>query len=270
MSQADRVRAAEAYTRAVRSGEYSAGQRAKPFLADDVVLTAALGTGTTEYKGRDAVYARIAGQLGATAYYAMGGWSDPLPVGDALVVNAEMPALGNGARAAKVTFEFNAHDQIQSVHEEQIAGPKTELTREIPLVARGLINNAFANHTPIVVAYVSEDGLPMLSLRGSTAVFSPTQISVWLRDADGGLSKALVKNPNISLLYRDSRTRSSLIITGIGHLAMTQADRDRVYELAPESEQMHDPERLGAALIVDVTRMRGGTPVGGVNVQPER
>jgi hypothetical protein len=270
MSQADRVRAAEAYIRAIRSGEFSAGQRAKPFLADDVVLTAALGAGTTEYKGQDEMYARIAGQLGATAYYSMGGWSDPVAVGDTLVVNAEIPALGNGARGAKVTFEFNAKDQIQSVREEQIPGPKTEATTEIPLVARGLINNAFANHTPMVVAYVSDEGLPMLSLRGSTAVFSPTQISVWLRDAEGGLSKALATNPNISLLYRDSQTRSSLIITGIGHIATTQEDRDRAYELAPESEQMHDPTRHGAALIVDVTRMRGGTPVGGVNVQPER
>jgi hypothetical protein len=198
----------------------------------------------------------------------MGGWSDPIGDGDELVVEAEFPALGNGPIGATVTFGFNREDRIQTIYEQQRTNPRPELSKEIPLVARGLINNAFANHTPMVVAYVSEAGIPKLSLRGSTAVFSSTQISVWLRDAEGGLPTALQKNPNISLLYRDSKTRSSLIINGVGHIEVDEANRNRAFELAPESEQLHDPERHGAALIVDVKELRGGTPKGGINVQP--
>jgi hypothetical protein len=37
----------------------------------------------------------------------------------------------------------------------------------------------------------------------------------------------------------------------------TPATRNRVFEIAPEVEQNHDPQRLGAALIIDVEQMDG-------------
>jgi hypothetical protein len=32
--------------------------------------------------------------------------------------------------------------------------------------------------------------------------------------------------------------------------------------MTPEVEQMHDPDRKGAALIIDITRLQGGGPKG--------
>ena len=58
------------------------------------------------------------------------------------------------------------------------------------------------------------------------------------------------------------------MINGNGHIETDEGIRRRVFEIAPEVEQMHDPNLTGAALIIDVTRMRGGTPKGGVNVAP--
>ena len=34
----------------------------------------------------------------------------------------------------------------------------------------------------MTVAYVDENGVPNLSLRGSVQVYSPTQLSIWLRE----------------------------------------------------------------------------------------
>jgi len=260
---AKQVRAANAYVRALRSGEGSASKRAEPHLAPEVVAT----LGNTEISGKEAVLAHITGIWANTPVYQMGAWGDPSAEGDVVTIEAEFPAFGAGAQHATLTFSFNADDQIISVNEAYQQGPRPEPQKELPLVARGMINSALANGTPIVVAYTGEDGSPQLSLRGSTVVYSPTQLAIWLRSAEGGLNRALATNPKISMLYRDSRTRSTLVIKGTGRIEDDPAIRDEIFELTPEVEQMHDPDRNGAALIVDLTEVRGGTPRGAVNVQ---
>jgi hypothetical protein len=260
---AAQVRAANAYVRALRSGEGSASKRAEPYLAPDVVAT----VGNSEFKGKDAVLAHITGIWPNTPVYQQGAWDDPSVDADVVTIDAEFPAFGAGASKATLTFSFNDDDQIVAVSESYTAGPRPEPQKEIPLVVRGMINSALVNGTPVVAAYTGEDGSPQLSLRGSLQVLSPTQLCAWLRSAEGGLNRALATNPQLSFLFRDSRSRSTLIIKGIGRIEDDPAIRDEIFELTPEVEQMHDPDRNGAALIVDVTSIRGGTPRGGVNVQ---
>ena len=67
-------------------------------------------------------------------------------------------------------------------------------------------------------------------------------------------------NDKLSLLYRDSKTRSTIVVQGRGHVSDDPDVRRRLYELTPEVEQMHDPERKGAALIIDVLRAAGRRP----------
>ena len=98
---------------------------------------------------------------------------------------------------------------------------------------------------------------------------SPTQAAIWLRTAEGGLTKALATNDKLSLLYRDSKTRSTVIFQGRGHIATDEETRRRVYEMTPEVEQFHDTGRKGAALIVDVTRMQAGGPRGNYRMTHE-
>jgi hypothetical protein len=260
---AEQFRAANAYVRALRSGEGSASRRAEPYLAPEVVAK----IGASELDGKEAVLAHITGNWPNTPVYQQGAWGDPSSDGDVVTVEAEFPAFGAGAQRATLTFSFNSDDQIISVNEAYSAAPRPEPQKELPLVARGMINNALVNGTPIVVAYTGEDGSPQLSLRGSTQVYSPTQLCIWLRSAEGGLNRALATNPKLSLLYRDSRTRSTLVIKGTGRIEDDPAIRDEVFELTPEVEQMHDPARKGAALIIDLTEVRGGSPRGGVSVQ---
>lgn len=260
----DRVEAAEAYIRALRSGEESAARRAEPFLAEGVEATLASGT----LKGRQAVLEHISGDWPNTPVLAQGGWSDPQPQGDQLVVEAEFPAFGAGASSGTVTFSFDGEGRISAVTESFAGGGRPEPQKEIPLVVRGLINSALAQNIPMSLAYVDEDGSPNLSLRGSVQVFSPTQLCLWLRSTTGGLARALTANPRLSLLFRDSKTRTTLVVKGRGHIDDDPAVRDRVFRLVPEVEQNHDPNRTGAALLIDVTDLRGGTPRGPVLVQP--
>jgi hypothetical protein len=248
----------------MRSGEGSAAGRVAPHLAPDVVCVA----GATELLGDDAVLAHVTGIWPNTPIYQMGGWSEPALQGDQAVVQAEFPAFGSGLAALTVTFDFDDADRIVRVVEEPHNNPRPEPTKQIPLVARALINSALANGTPIVVAYVNEEGEAQLSLRGSTQVYSPTQISIWLRSAEGGLPRAMSTNPKLTLLYRDSKSRTTLIVKGNGRIATDEATRNRVFELSPEVEQLHDPDRTGAALIIDVRELRGGTAKGAVNVAP--
>lgn len=256
--------AVHAYIRALRSGEGSAARRAEPFLDETVVLS----LGSQQAHGRANVMNHITGNWPDTPVFQMGGWGDPVFNDAIATVEAEFPAFGAGASSGQLIFSFNSSNQIVTISETYTGGKALEPQKEIPLVVRGLINSALSNGTPIVVAYVDEAGVPQLSLRGSTQIFSPTQICIWLRSAEGGLTRALATNPHISLLYRDSKSRSTIIIKGTGHIADDKVLRDRVFNLAPEVEQMHDPDRIGAALIIDVIELRGGTPKGRVTVRP--
>ena len=62
------------------------------------------------------------------------------------------------------------------------------------------------------------------------------------------------------------KLRTTLIIHGRGHVASDPAIRERVFNLAPEVEQNHDPGRKGAALIIDVASLQGTTVRGLVRV----
>ncbi len=86
-------------------------------------------------------------------------------------------------------------------------------------------------------------GQPQQSLRGSTLVFSPTQLAIWVRSADGGIVKAMAKNNKLSLLYRDSMSRTTIVVQGSGSIATDEETRRRLYDMTPEVEQMHDPGR---------------------------
>jgi hypothetical protein len=164
-------------------------------------------------------------------------------------------------------FAFDAEDRIREVRQEARPGPPPQASGAIPDHVRALVNCALANGLPLAVAYVDVDGQPVLSPRGSTQVYGPAQLSIWVRNAEGGLASAVAANPRLALLYRDSRTRTTLIFQGRGRVVSDQAVRDRVFELAPEVEQNHDPDRRGAALVIEVERLQGTTAQGPVRME---
>ena len=259
-----RTSAAEAYVKALRTGEPSATALAGEALASDVVLK----TANEEISGRDKVLARITGQWPMTPVYVQGFWGAPQESGDQINVTAEFGPLGAAPTKVALTFTFNQADQIVRIEQQNTMAPPVPATDGLPDVVRGLVNGALANGTPMCVSYVGEDGQPVLSLRGSTQIFSPTQLCIWVRNAEGGIINAMARNPKLALLYRDSKTRSTLIIQGRGHVESDEATRERVYALSPEVEQNHDVAHRGAALIIDVTSVQGTTVRGPVKYAP--
>jgi hypothetical protein len=261
-----RVQAAEAVVQSIKTGERSASFRAAAHLAPDVVLD----TGREQFTGKD-VLERISGIWAFTPIYQRGSWSAPVADGDTLKVDGLFPDLGAAPSEMHLTFSFNGDGKITRIQQETVMGRfgPPQVVEEVPAFIKGQINSALFNNTPICVCYVDEEGQPKQSLRGSTLVFGPTQLGIWLRNAEGGLPKAIAKNPKLSLLYRDSNSRSTVIIEGVGHVESDPEIRRRLYEMTPEVEQMHDPQRNGAALIIDIKRLQGGGPKGNFRMQRE-
>jgi hypothetical protein len=258
-----RAQAVEAYVRCLQTGEGAAVAWAGRFLAPDVVLA----TGQEEVRGREEVLRRLTGQWPLTPVYRLGVWSQPQPDGDHLTVRGAFPLVGAAPQTVELAFWFNGADQISRVEQRTTMAPPPAASDTIPDVVRTLVNNALANGTPMVVGYVDEQGQPVLSLRGSTQVYSDHELSIWARNPEGGLVRAAQRNARFSLLYRDSRTRATLIFQGRARVATDPAERERVYALAPEVEQNHDPARRGVAVIIDIERLQGTTPLGAVRMQ---
>lgn len=258
-----RTQAAEAYIKALRTGEPSATQAASQHLADDVVLA----TANDEIKGHDNVLRRITGQWPLTPVFQHAGFSAPQESDGRVKAEGELPPMGAAPQKISLTFTFDGNKIKRIEQQQQAASPIQAET--IPGFVRGIINGALNNGTPLCVAYVDPNGQPVQSLRGSTQVYSDTQLCIWVRNADGGIIKAVSSGNNkLSLLYRDSKVRTTLVIQGRGHVETDAEVRERVYQLSPEVEQNHDTSHKGAALIIDVTSLQGTTVRGMVRVTP--
>jgi predicted pyridoxine 5'-phosphate oxidase superfamily flavin-nucleotide-binding protein len=262
-----KLEAAEAYVLAMRTGEVPATRAAGQHLAKDVVLNLTAGQRRNTITGYDAVLDRVTGEWPNTPVMVKGFWSFARHAGDQVKVDATFPPMGAAPAEVHLTFSFDSAGKISVIDQETVAQSPAEATETIPDTARGLINGALKNNTPMSVAYVDEDGKPSLSLRGSVQVYSPTQLSIWLRNSGSGMARAIAKNPNVALLYRDSATRSTLAVQGVAHIETDTTIRDRVWDMIQDVEQKHESRESGCALIIDVTRMQGGTPRGGVRMQ---
>ena len=137
--------------------------------------------------------------------------------------------------------------------------PLTEM--KLPAAIKDAVNSAFTNGKPVLVAYVDEDGQPSLSFRGSAQAFSDSALAIWVRNPEGGLQKALGKNPRISLMYRDPTPESRTMLQFKGKARLgNDAERETVYNNAPEPERNADREKKGFPLIIDLDRVDGFAP----------
>jgi hypothetical protein len=258
--------AAEYFVKALSTGERTAAQRLEPWLAPDVeydtnTQPGAVPIGREVFKGRAATLNQVFGLWPATPGYARLGWSEPLPHDEGLQV------VSSGA--VTLEFTFNVEDQIERIYLDGGYGsgkaappaPSGQVD-EIPLAVKGLVNNALANQSPIIVTYVDEQGAPHSSLRGGTSVISPTEFAIWIRHREGGLPQAIAKNSNISLFYSDRRANAVVNVMGQARIAEDDETRRRVFEQAPEVEQTHDPQRHGVAVVIDVLRLQANTGAG--------
>jgi predicted pyridoxine 5'-phosphate oxidase superfamily flavin-nucleotide-binding protein len=120
-----------------------------------------------------------------------------------------------------------------------------------------IINSALSDHAPMIVASVDADGRPRMTFRGSVSTFSDDQLGFWARNPEGSTMDNIVGNPNVALLLRNPETRVMLQINGRARVAAAGAERDKVYDSAPEFEQRADADKKGAGVVVDVDKVEG-------------
>ena len=126
----------------------------------------------------------------------------------------------------------------------------------IPAEIAELVTGAYDAGSALLVAAVDAEGRPLLSVRGSVAVFSDTQLSFWARNAEGGTIAAIGANPNVALVYR-GKTSPVLQFIGRARVAAPGAETDHAFSAAHPKEQAADPEKKGVAVIVDLDAIRG-------------
>jgi hypothetical protein len=122
------------------------------------------------------------------------------------------------------------------------------------------INTALARGRMMSVAYVSPEGRPELSFRGSVRTYSDTQLAIWVRNPEGGIVKAVASGrPHITLLYGELGAQSKVFMTfrGRGHVESSDAARRKVYDDSPEVERNLDKDRKGVPLIIDLDSVDG-------------
>lgn len=134
----------------------------------------------------------------------------------------------------------------------------TEL--KLSAALKDVINTALERGRMVSVAYVSPDGRPELSFRGSTQAYSDTQLAIWVRNPQGGIVAAVRGGrPHISLLYGEIRpdAKTFLSFRGRGHIETSEEVRRAVYDHSPELERNLDKSRGGVPLLIDLDSVDG-------------
>jgi hypothetical protein len=105
--------------------------------------------------------------------------------------------LPNGAKL--VLTVHGGGGKISLLQQQMLPGsPRTATPLKIPADLKERINNALAQHHPIMITYVDEAGQPNLTFRGSTQVFSDTQLAI-CRNASGKMIRSIQKNWKVAL-----------------------------------------------------------------------
>src|SRR5258708_4175990 len=95
-----RTEAAEAYVKALRTGEASATQLAGQYLADDVVLA----TGQDEIVGHANVLKRITGRWPLTSVFVHAVFSAPREGDGQVKIGADFPPMGAAPQKLSLNF----------------------------------------------------------------------------------------------------------------------------------------------------------------------
>src|SRR5205823_11099517 len=115
-----RTQAAEAYIKALRTGEPSATQAASQYLADDVVLA----TANDEITGHSNVLKRITGQWPLTPVFQHAGFSAPEESNGNVRLEGDLPPMGAAPQKIILTFSFDPQGKIKRIEQQQqAAGP---------------------------------------------------------------------------------------------------------------------------------------------------
>ena len=210
--------------------------------------------------GLDSVMERIARQPTREMYRQV-TWAAPEATADGTRAVGHMP---KEAPRAGVVLTFRFEGERIGVVQHQHLPPRPASANALCLTPalKQLIDNALAARHPILIAYTDESGQPVLSFRGSLQVFSDDQLALWIRNAQGGMLRALQVNPKVALMYRDEESKATYQLQGRARITTDEAERQRIFKASAAVEQAHDFAQLGVAVIIDLDRVEGYAGLG--------
>ncbi len=128
------------------------------------------------------------------------------------------------------------------------------MTIEITEEMKALINNALADKYPCILGTASLDGHPNLSYKGSLMVFSTKKLAFWERARKDGFTQ-LTANPNVVVMYRNALLGKAWRFYGQASVHEHGEIKEQVMKRTVRDELDRDPDRLGVAVVISVTRI---------------
>ncbi|HEY1738094.1 MAG TPA: pyridoxamine 5'-phosphate oxidase family protein [Acidimicrobiia bacterium] len=122
---------------------------------------------------------------------------------------------------------------------------------------RDAIVGAFDAGNFATLGYISADGWPHLSLRGTAQVLDDHTLAVWARHPQEGLAVAVAEQPHVTLFLPVLTQGAIYTFYGTAHIATDPGVTNAVWDASPEREQQQDPDRGGVAVIIDLVRVTG-------------
>src|SRR3981081_3710700 len=110
---------------------------------------------------------------------------------------------------------------------------------------RERLASALGDKAPVVAASVDSDGQPHLSFYGTTQVYGPDQLAIWVRDPASSFMQRIAGNPHVAFMYRNAAERVMYQFHGQARLVADEEVRQHVFDHSPEVERGLDPDRLG-------------------------
>ena len=141
---------------------------------------------------------------------------------------------------------------------------------ELPESVKRDVNNAFVEGHPVVVCGVTPDGEPTVSFRGTAQTLGDGALAFWVRKPEEStILRSIETHPVVVLIYANMPARRHYQFRGRARRADDEETRKAVYENSHEFEQKQDPDRLGAAVVIELTAVRGRGEEGPVNLRAE-
>ena len=199
--------------------------------------------------------------IGTVADGAGMRWCEPSQNDGRIVLLAESPP-DRPDRGYVLTLRAEGPRIVELAQQRTAPRPAVGQALRLPPALRAMIDGALQNRHPMLLAHVDADGQPTLSFRGSVQVHGDDSLSLWVRNPQGGFIASILRNPRVALMYRDEGSKATYQFKGRARLAADGAERQAVYEAAPQVERDHDFAMAGAAVIVDLDSVEGYAGLG--------
>jgi predicted pyridoxine 5'-phosphate oxidase superfamily flavin-nucleotide-binding protein len=117
------------------------------------------------------------------------------------------------------------------------------------------IGNAFTDEKFCVWATSSKEGVPSLSIRGSTFVLDDDHMAFWERSRQSG-AEHIEENPHVAMFYLDYKGKVGWRFYGEAKLYKEGEMRQKIMDRTIKAELDKDPERKGYGVLIRIDKIR--------------